>query len=214
MNSRAKTTAAALAGAAVLATGAYAIGSQEGGGGADAATAGARGGPYGPPPGAGFRGGPGGPGLSALAQKLGVSEEKLRAALQDVRPQGPPRPGRFGNPLSDLAGALGVSESKLRAAFLEVQKQRQAEFPKQLADALGVDVSKVRAALDKQRGKEDAEHKARRDQLATALAKRLGIPKSRVESALRSLPHPGPGGPGGPGAPGPGGPGGGPWHGP
>src|SRR4051794_5599715 len=210
MNSRAKTTAAALAGAAVLASGAYAVGSQEGGGGADAATAGARG--FGPPPGAGFRRGAAfGPGLSALAKRLGVSEEKLRAALQDVRPPGPPGPGRFVNPLSGLAGALGVPESKLRDAFLKVQKQRQAAFPKQLADALGVDESKVRAALDKQRSKEDAEHNARRDQLATALAKRLGIPKSRVESALRSLPHPGPGGPGrgGPG-PAPGGP----WHGP
>src|SRR4051794_41259354 len=125
MNSRAKTTAAALAGAAVLATGAYAIGSQEGGGGADAATAGARGfGPYGPPPGAGFRGGPGGPRLPALAQKLGVSEEKLRAALQDVRPQGPPRPGRVGKPLSRPAGGAGGSGAKPRGGLPPGAKKR------------------------------------------------------------------------------------------
>ena len=103
MRDRKSTTAAVIAGAAVLATGAYALGSQQGGGGASAAPgqarfAGPMAGPYGGPP----PGGPGmrfrgrfrhagfGPDLSALAQKLGVSQAKLRAAFMSIRPDSGP----------------------------------------------------------------------------------------------------------------------------
>ena len=163
MRDRRSTTAAIIAGAAVLATGAYALGSQEGGGGASAATAnpahaGPWAGPYGMhPPGPGmrmrFRGGVRGPGfgpdLSALAQKLGVSEAKLQSALGAIRPTLHDRR----NGLADLASALGISQARLKAAFQKVEQQR-------------------------------------RDALASALAKQLGLPVSKVSSALDSLPHP------------------------
>jgi hypothetical protein len=157
MRDRRSTTAAVIAGAAVLATGAYALGTQEGGGGASAATA-APGharpwaGPNGmhpPGPGMRFRRPGFGPGLSAMAQKLGVSEAKLRSALAAVRPGlGGRRAG-----LADLADALGITQAKLRAAFQKVEQ-------------------------------------ARRDALASALAKQLGLPESKVRAALESLPHP------------------------
>jgi hypothetical protein len=113
MNARSKTVALAVAGAAAVASGGYAIGSTAGGGGADAATAGqavAYGGP--PPPGAFAhdRGGPP-PGAFALAKKLGVSEAKLHAAFEKVEAK-----QRSELPAL-LADALGVPESKVADAL-------------------------------------------------------------------------------------------------
>jgi hypothetical protein len=71
-----KTIAIAVAGAAVLASGAYAIGTQTGGGSADASSTKP---PYGPPgTGAGFRAP-----FDDLAKALGVSGDDLRNALED-----------------------------------------------------------------------------------------------------------------------------------
>src|SRR4051794_33800942 len=104
MTRRTKKTAAALTGAVALASGAYALGSQAGGGAALAGgttpSATQPGYGFGPGPGPGFRDrGPGRP-LSDLATRLGVSEAKLRAALQDLRPQ------KREDHLAGLAGAL------------------------------------------------------------------------------------------------------------
>ena len=76
-----------LAGSVALASAAFAIGSQAGDGSADAH--GDRGGRAalfgGGPPGAGhLRGGP--RGFESLADRLGVSESRLRDALRDLRP--------------------------------------------------------------------------------------------------------------------------------
>ncbi|MEA2450341.1 MAG: hypothetical protein QOG63_2273 [Thermoleophilaceae bacterium] len=208
MNARRRTYVAALAGAAVLASGAYAIGSAQGGGSASAAAskagrphfAFAPGGP--PPPGARveFKRGPGGPPLAALAAKLGVSQKALRAALRGIGPQ----THRVGGP-SELAGALGVSEQKLGAAFEKVRQQEEADFPARLAAALGLDEADVKAALDKERSQHEDQEKGMRDEFAKALADRLNIPESKVRDALDSLPHPGP--PPGPPGPPPGPPG-------
>src|SRR5947207_2496808 len=100
---RTKTTAIALAGAVALASGAYAIGSQSGGGTSGAATrAAAR--------------VPGDP-AAALAKRLGVSETALRNAFDDIRrsespPGGDPRT-RFEKALAD---ALGIDQSKVAEA--------------------------------------------------------------------------------------------------
>src|SRR4051812_49231920 len=111
MNARRRTYIVALAGAAVLASGAYAIGTAQGGGSASAARSVAA---AGPPPirdggfvdfRRGARGRPPGPpgaGLKDLADKLGVSRKELRAALRDVRPAAAPHGGS-----SELADALG-----------------------------------------------------------------------------------------------------------
>ena len=90
MTPRTKKTAAALSGALVLASGAYALGSQAGDGSALAgSTNAARQTPgygYGAGPGrpGHFRGGPR-EGLADAAKQLGVSEDKLLAALKKLR---------------------------------------------------------------------------------------------------------------------------------
>jgi biotin operon repressor len=204
----------------MLASGAYAIGAQQGDGGAVAATVASAGADRdvvepaafpGPPGARGAairarvagpcRGGPPfGPDLEGLADKLGVSQAKLRAALRDVRPSGPPpRFHRSGRPGQDLAAALGVSESKLRAALESIRHDRRGDrenFPKALADALGIEESKVRDALEKLHADREAQHEKMRDEFAGKLADALGIPKSRVLDALPSMPHPPRHGPG------------------
>ena len=210
-----------IAGAAVLASAAYAIGTQQGGGGAVAASPssstrgqaapprgpfgmglrGRHGGPPGPPGAGRPCRGPLGPGLGALARKLGVSTSALRAALRDLRPSGPPPDG---GAEKELADALGVSQAKLRAAFDKVRAGHRprpgrgpgAGLAQALAGALGLDVSDVRAALAKVRAAEEAEHAKMRDEFATKLAGKLGIPKQRVLDALASMPHPPGHGPG------------------
>jgi transcriptional regulator with XRE-family HTH domain len=183
MNPRTRTLTAALSGAVVLASGAYAVGSQSGDGNASADTARVTQ-VYGPP-------GPGGPrgvrvpDLAAAAKKLGVSESELRAALQDLRP---PRDHRGPG---DLAKALGVSQSKLQKAFKDIAERERKAFASQLAKELGVSTETVTKAFEKER----SVHTARRDDAAAKLAKKLGVSKSKVQSVL--------GGPGGPGAPGP-----------
>ena len=136
---------------------------------------------------------------AALGKALDISTSKVQSALDEARDdrRGPPR-------LEDLATALGVSTAKLRTALGTVRPQRpphrdgrdgrhRAGPPVQaLADELGVDAAKVRAAFAKLRSDMEASHEARRDEFATALAAKLGLPVSRVKEVLASLPHPGP----------------------
>jgi hypothetical protein len=72
------------------------------------------------PSGAQAQPGPGGFDLSALATKLGVSERKLRAAMEKTRPSGTPgqAPGASGtDPATALANELGLSAAKVRTAM-------------------------------------------------------------------------------------------------
>ena len=147
-----KSAAAVLAGAVVLASGAYALGSERGAG-----TASARDGTAaGAPARFGYRRRAGGPELDALAAKLGVSASKLQAALQDLRPDKPgtdPR-SRFA---ASLASALALPPSKVNAALAKLGPPRgelrgpPPEFVNGLASALGLDAGKVRAAFVKLR---------------------------------------------------------------
>lgn len=141
MTPRSKTGAAVLAGAVVLASGAYAIGSQSGGGTSGAATDTAAAAHPGDP-------------AASLAGRLGVTEAQLRAAFEAIRKSNPP-PGlaRFEQA---LAGALGLPESRVADALAKLRGQheaaesaRRAAFAKSLASELGLDASKVTAALDK-----------------------------------------------------------------
>jgi hypothetical protein len=200
---RTKTTAAVLGGAVALASGAYALGSQSGGGSAVAQTSSTSSStstkPYGPP-------GPGGPwrgrdaGLSALAGKLGVSESALRSALDAVKSQLGPKPGDRDKHETDLAKALGVSTPQLEAALNKLRPNgpaRDARHDFGLADALAkglnLDAAKVRSALDALR----ANGRPSGDP-AAALAKALGIDAARLRSALKDLRPVGPGRPGRP----------------
>ena len=196
MTSTTKKGALALGGAVALASAAFAIGSQAGGGNAVAESVGAS--STAPASAPAFRevhrGGPGGPRgafLDDLAQKLGVSEEKLRTALEDVRPDRPD-PDEH---VAELAKALGISEAKVREAFDKLQAagpRAGAGPPDSLVEGvakdLGVSEAKAREALEKHwpqgvrlrgpgpRGGGRAE-----------LAKALGVSEDKLTDAMTKL---------------------------
>lgn len=105
------------------------------------------------------RPGPGGPGghgrggahvdTAALAKALGVTEDKLTAALEAVREELKPAAGEKRTPPTD-----------------EERADRQAALAKALADELGLDESKVADALDSVR---DAHRAERRTDLSERL---------------------------------------------
>ena len=209
MTPRTKKTAAALSGALVLASGAYALGSQTGDGqalaGQNAKAARQGGFGYGPGPGKhGFRG----PRqeLADAAKQLGVSQDKLLAALKQLRDDNKGKVDDLRDAFEKaLAKQLGIPESKVESALGKRGPDRKlrrdghrgdmrAEFAKQLAAKLGIDAAKVRSALD-------GVHRAGPADLS-ALATKLGVSEAKLRDALQSL-RPGPGRrPGGPGKPG------------
>ena len=224
MTSRTTRTAAALTGALALASGAYAIGSRVDDGNAVAA-AGASNGAAATQT-VHFRGpgGGGARGFESLADRLGVSESKLRAALDDLRPRADARK----DVAKLLAGELGIERSRVEQAFETRREQHEAEHAKRraafaadLAKALGIDAGKVEKVLadnapDRGRGPGRG---MKRPPSLSALAKDLGVSRAKLREALRDVrpsgapgPHretrPFRGGPGGPHGPGPGGPGG------
>jgi transcriptional regulator with XRE-family HTH domain len=157
-----QTTVLALTGAVALAAGAYALGSQAGGGSAEAAKANGNGAahgygvrPFGGPPGR-WRAAP--PSLQGLADRLGVKESDLQAALEAIRKD------------------------------LPAPEDRRDELAKQLADALNIDVAKVTAAFDKLR---PADRDHARGDFAAALAKQLGLSTTKVQQALEQRRDPG-----------------------
>jgi energy-converting hydrogenase A subunit M len=172
MSNRKQKTAIALTGAVALASGAYALGTQAGGGAASAAdqtrssepevrvhSAGGRfeiasrvrGGPF---------------GLDNLADRLGVDESDLKQALEDVRPE-PPAPGDI-----------------------------RDDFAEQLAQELGIDQGRVEDALERVRDRAEQQIERRRDDFAERLADRLNLDPDEVKEALGDGPlglvHPAP----------------------
>jgi DNA-binding transcriptional MerR regulator len=187
-------------------TAAYGIGTQVGDGVAGAKTTSSA---------TAQRPGPSASDLQSLADKLGVSVAKLKAALQANRPPKPAKPS--GDPMATaLAKELGVSADKVKAALDATRPPKPAAgskppangtrpprpdstaLAKALADKLGLDQSTVKAALDKLEAQHQADETARRQAMASALAKQLGLDEAKVSAALASWhpPHgPGPGGP-------------------
>jgi DNA-binding MarR family transcriptional regulator len=170
------TTALALTGAVALASGAYALGSQAGDGDAVAAKnanppALGYGGPPPGRPGHGWRGG-GPPMLDGLADRLGVDESDLQAALEDLRKD-------HGDDFAQqLADALGIDVSKVTAAFDKLRPRpgdRHADFAAALAKKLGVSTAAVRKAFDQ--GRRDPQ----------AVAKALGVTPEKLRQAFESL---------------------------
>ena len=207
MTPRTKKTAAALSGALVLASGAYALGSQAGDGSAlagsnNAARQSAGYGFGGGPGHRGFRGGPR-EALADAAKQLGVSEDKLLTALRTLRDE---RKGAM-DELRDafeksLAQELGISEAKVESALDKRAGERQggrklrrdgrrgdirSEFATDLAKELGVDAAKVRAALDEV-------HKSGGPRDLSGLAQELGVTEAKLRAALQAV-RPGPGRP-------------------
>jgi biotin operon repressor len=190
MTTQTKKATAILAGSVVLASAAYALGSQAGDGGAIAKSA-ASGSASGNVANAGLtiggdRGGRGfrraGFGLDNLADRLGVSETALRDALRAIRQAQPTREEKRKEIASALTAALGVPTNKVTTALDQVRPDRDARrsLESRLAQALGIDAAKVRAAIDKLRGNR------RRDGL-DVLARELGVTTARLRTALRDL---------------------------
>lgn len=185
MTKRKQTTAFALAGAVALASGAYALGTQADDGSAEAAkTASGQardevrfGHGFGP-------GRPGAPGarprFEGLADRLGVDEDKLREALEDIAAD---RKDDFAQRLAD---ALNVDRAKVEQALENVRPERPARphvrAPRALAAALakelGISTSKVRAALEQRRG-----HPGDPGDLADD----LGVSEERLREAFQAV---------------------------
>jgi transposase-like protein len=208
MTPRTKKTAAALTGALVLASGAYALGSQTGDGSALAgqnanASRQAGGFGYGPRPGTPGRRGPGRD-LAAVAGKLGVTPAQLRAALEKLHgTQKRDFDAARTKFAADLAARLGISQAKVQAALDKRMGERKVKrdgrrgdirdaFAQQLATKLGIDAANVRSALD------DAHRSGGPPDLST-LAGKLGVTEAKLRDALQTLrPRLGRRGPGGP----------------
>jgi hypothetical protein len=132
----------------------------------------------------------GGRGLQDLAAQLGVSEQKLRDALQAIRA----KHGGARQSLADaLAAELGVSASTLQDALKAARDQAAPgrrfdpdALAASLARSLNLDEAKVRAALDKVRADAQQRFEQERKQFADDLAQELGLPASKVEDALSS----------------------------
>jgi energy-converting hydrogenase A subunit M len=173
---RTKQLAILLLAGVVLSSGAYALGSQSGGGraiasganasassgssasassGSSPANVSAR---QGPRTVRGLRRGARDFGLDALANKLGVSTTALRDALQAIRQAKTPQQRRA-DAIQALATALGKPVDQVTSAVNSVLPDRgtggprrfRDDFAAALAKALGVDQAKVQAGLDKAR---------------------------------------------------------------
>jgi hypothetical protein len=211
MNTRTKKLATLLTVGVVLSSGAYALGSQTGNGGAlasgsNASASGSSSSGSGSagvtnvsdnrgPGRAGFR--RGGFGLDNLASKLGVSETALENALKAIRDAKTPEQRRA-ELTQAFATALGKTPDQVTAALNSVLPNRpdrdkvRGQFAADLAKALGVDVAKVRAGLDKarqdfrgQQGRRD--RRGNIDTVVNDIASATGVDAAKVRSALQSL---------------------------
>ena len=153
-------------------------------------------------PGGHGHGGPGGGHFdtAALAKTLGVTEDKLQAALDNVRPAKGDRDGKRTEWTAAIAKALGQSNADVQAvldanrptppAAGSTPQQRPTKpddsaLVKALAAKFGIAQDKAQAALDAAHG-----DKGDRDnELAAALAKELGLDAAKVKSALEAQ-HP------------------------
>ena len=209
MTTQRRTQVIVVGGALALASAAYGLGTQTGGGTAvaDNNSDGERGGRMlmarGP---CGFEG---------LADELGVDEAKLEAAMRDFREEhaDATRDGFA----QDLADALGISEDKVRAALDKLGRRREFRFEERrgpadlpppgmrfhfgpplrgLASELGITRSELRDALDEIGQRAADRMKQRNNELAGFLADRLDIDVDKVRDALPKIgpplgsPHP------------------------
>ena len=198
----------ALAGSVAVAFGAYGLGSQIGGGTSGAATA--TGAAFHPVRPMGGPGGPDGAGLQDLATRLGVSQDKLRAALDAIGKSDPQAGGDPRTVLEKaLADGLNVPQSKVAAALDKLMAKHDAAeagcrtaFEATLAKGLGIDAAKVKAAFDKLRPDRAGARHARPlgpgagpGGFLSTLAKELGVDQSKLRAALEKVRPAGPGGP-------------------
>jgi hypothetical protein len=216
MTTRTKKLATLLAVAVVLTSGAYALGSQAGGGGALASSSGSAnasgnsavgastvatsGGP-----GHGVRGGRFRFGFDNLAQQLGVSTTALQNALKAIRDEKTPDQ-RKTEAIQAFAAALGKPVDQVTSAVNSVLPDRgpgkagdhSGDFAAALAKALNVDQAKVQAGLDKARqdlgkdrpgrnGGRRFDRGAFENTVVNDIASATGVDAAKVRSALQGL---------------------------
>jgi energy-converting hydrogenase A subunit M len=200
MTTRTKKLATLLTAGVALSSGAYALGSQSGDGGAvaaatkssGAATSAANlsvstGRDRGPNGARGF-GRRGGFGLDGLASRLGVSETALRDALRAIRDAKTPEQRRT-ELVQALAAALNKRAADVQRAVDSVlpdRDDRKADLAAAIARELGVDAAKVQSAFDTllQNRDRDGRRGVRRDALVDAIASATGADAARVRAAL------------------------------
>ena len=216
MTTRTKKLATLLAVAVVLTSGAYALGSQAGGGGALASSSGSANASGSTAAGASNVSTSGGPGRGVrgdrfrfgfdnLAQKLGVSTTALQNALKAIRDEKTPDQ-RKTDAIQAFAAALGKPVDQVTSAVNSVLPDRgpgkagdhRGVFAAALAKALGVDQAKVQAGLDKARqdlGKDRPDRNgghrfdrgAFESTVVNDIASATGVDAAKVRSTLQSL---------------------------
>lgn len=110
----------------------------------------------------------------ALAQKLGITEEKLTQALDSIRQE-------HKDAKAQGRDQQGKDESEQQETPAERQKeaeQERADFTKELAKKLGIDQAKVTTALDQLRTEQQAQAKTTfRTELSSRLDKAVSAGK-------------------------------------
>ncbi|MBA3263312.1 MAG: hypothetical protein H0T69_12750 [Thermoleophilaceae bacterium] len=173
MRSPNKTTALVLAASLGLASAAYGLGSQAGGGSAVAESGSVQRASCGPHD--------RGPALDDFADALGVDAEDLRDALRDFHEERR-ADGRKAFATA-LGKALGKSAEEVQAALDELAEQREGRLAGRLAEELGVNADKVSSALNELRDERPRDPSG----FAAALAEKLAIDAGEVEDALRAI---------------------------
>jgi biotin operon repressor len=130
---------------------------------------------------------------AVLAKALGADVDKVSAALDKLKDDGPMRPGDFAQRLAD---ELGLDVSDVRAALMEIRPplpgpHHRHDMPlKQLATALGVSRAELRAAFRELRSSAESEWQQHQKELAQFLADRFKLDVNKVEDALAATAPP------------------------
>lgn len=189
-----KKLALVLTGAVALASGAYAIGSQAGGGTAA--------GKSGSTPRASHE--REGPGLRTLATELGVSASQLQAALDAVRKQKESsEQGRKSELATALARQLGVSPDQVTSALRKLRVQKEGRHGDQTSEHNDGGTAEGRGQgqggpaeagerhagqdTDGTGGKAGGRHGGADGDFAAGLARALGVGSAKVKAALKTV---------------------------
>lgn len=155
--------------------------------------------------------GPGDALVAHLADALGISQDKLRAAFGQIqKSHDADRAAEQARVAAAVAKTLGLDEAKVKAALADARPPMGRHFrfrggpkpPKagarprhedrrdrldSAAKTLGVSAAKLRSALQAARHDDPGRPEKGTDPLATDLAKALGIDATKVNKALQSL---------------------------
>ena len=129
-------------------------------------------------------------GMHGLADRLGVTQDQLKAAFQTASAQKPDFQANRQQFFADFASGLGVTTDQLKAALQQVREQAhtgdKGDFAEGLASALNIDPAKVQPAWESAKDAFKARAKAQRDAWVAALASALGLPTEQVAAALQT----------------------------